>query len=166
MSTAANSTILWTTSYAPSCTFVDNRRSSIRSNIALSRCWTDREAELLAIRRYESNWDGFDADAPDPAIVDTALAFLRVLRDRDESNPPGRVILSPDGLVAIEWQKDESFVRAEVVSVEEIEWMRVSPGEPTQFDTERLEVPSSPVQTWEHAWEQRPSNAAGEAVSG
>jgi hypothetical protein len=158
-----SSAIFWT---KPSDTTESTSRAcSIQADIGVIGRWAEREAELLKIRKYRDNWDGFGADAPDPELVDVAISFLRELRARNEMTPPGRVALSPDGLVAIEWQKGDSFLRAEVQNLREVEWMSVVPGEQTRFITESL-LDAQIGQTWEQAWDTSPSIAVGGAVSG
>src|SRR4051812_11420687 len=98
--------------------------SSAPADIQAIGLWEQREAELLAIRKFQDDWDGFGAEAPDPNLVDVAVAFLEELCRRDPSDPPMRVTLSPDGFVAMEWQKGDNFLRAEVATDSAVEWMR------------------------------------------
>jgi hypothetical protein len=105
--------------------------------------WIEREMDLAKIRNLGNNWDGFDADAPDIATLDKAASFLRLLRERDESNPPNRIALSPNGSVALEWVQGTLFLRAEVADSNEVEWMLASPGRPTEFQVESLMVSTS-----------------------
>lgn len=102
--------------------------------------WIEREIDLAKIRNYERNWDGFDADAPDPKIVDAAVTFLRSLRKREDALPPARIALSPNGSVTLDWMEGSNFVRAEIENPNQIDWMRVVPGQPTEFNTEDLSV--------------------------
>lgn len=124
----------------------------VPTDIRTVTLWGKREAELLAIRRFKYDWDGFGADAPNPTLIDTAIAFLHTLQERDETDPPHRVALSPDGLVAMEWQKGRDFLRAEIGNHAEVEWMRVSHGRGTDFTTERLRPATRSRQAGGQAW--------------
>lgn len=126
--------------------------------------WRQREAELLAIRKYEDDWDGFGAEAPDTKLVDTAISFLQLLRTRGD-DPPMRATLSPDGHVAIEWQIAGNYLRAEFVNYKEAEWMRAAPGRPTEFEIEVLPIEAPAESTWERAWQPN-KTAVGAADSG
>jgi len=149
----------WTSQDAEYARFATAQGSTV-INAGIAKQWAGRLTELLRLRDYQDNWDGFGAQAPDPFIVDTAIAFLHALRDRDFTDPPQRVTLSPDGLVAIEWQIGAEFIRAEIGDGNDVEWMRARPGEETDFWTEPL------PQMGEQAWQQlRRSPAAGAAVS-
>lgn len=125
--------------------------------------WKQRESELLAIRKYQEDWDGFGAEAPDTRLVDTAISFLHLLRVRGE-DPPMRATLSPDGHVAIEWQMAGNYRRAELLNYRETEWMRVAPGRPTEFEIEVLPIEAPAEPTWE-PWQPN-KTAAGAADSG
>jgi hypothetical protein len=114
----------------------------ITANVRAIREWLARENELKVIRRYRANWDGYGADAPDRRLVDAAIYFLHEMRRRNDSFPPMRVALSPDGLVALEWVVSaQQLWRAEVRSPNEVEWMFAIPGQPTRFETEPVEPP-------------------------
>jgi hypothetical protein len=126
--------------------------------------WRQRESELLAIRKYEDDWDGFGAEAPDTKLVDTAISFLQVLRARGD-NPPMRATLSPDGHVAIEWQIAGNYLRAEFLNYREAEWMRAAPGRPTEFQIEVLPIEAPAESTWERACQPN-KTAVGAADSG
>jgi hypothetical protein len=102
--------------------------------------WQDRKAELLEIRKYDADWDGFDSAPPNPKLVDTAIAFLDYLRSRILRFPPVRVALSPSGTISIEWQATNGFhVEAEVVAYNRIEWMDASNPQRIERWTEILE---------------------------
>jgi hypothetical protein len=133
---------------------------SVRADMGVLGRWAEREVDLLRIRSCGANWDGFGAEAPNPELVDAAISFLHELRTRDENNPPGRVALSPDGFVAIEWENGNSFLRAELQNCSEVEWMQVSPEKPTAFWTELLQNEAESGQTREDDWEPSQSIAA------
>jgi len=126
--------------------------------------WRKREAELFAIRKYEDDWDGFGAEAPDTKLVDTAISFLQLLRTRGD-DPPMRATLSPDGYVAIEWQIAGNYRRAEFLNYTEAEWMRAAPGRPTEFEIEVLPIEAPAEPAWGSAWQPN-KTAVGAADSG
>jgi len=75
--------------------------------------WKEIETNLLALRRLECDWDGLGASAPDPAIVDSALAMLAREKARG-TLAPRRVNAGPNGEIAIEWQSQGVIVQVEI----------------------------------------------------
>ena|SRR2546425_992730 len=137
-------------------------RDYISTDIRAIQSWLAKEADLSAFRKLGDNWDGFDAAAPDATIIERAISFLRILRDRDRSNPPGRVVLSSDGFIALEWVEGNRFIQAEVGDSNEVEWMIAIPGQPTQFGVESLAVHSDSGPTEGQAWQPPATVAADE----
>ena len=115
---------------------------------SINRQWRDRQTELLVFGKFRDDWDGFGAAAPDVRFIDAALSVLQQLRQSDPSDPPARVALAPDGLVAIEWQGGGQFVSAEIASVVDdgarrtvgIEWMRAMEGQPGRFQSQIIKI--------------------------
>ena len=120
--------------------------------IAASMSWNEREKDLARLRSFENNWDGFEAEAPDPSLMDKADFFLRVLKQRYPDNPPMRVVLSADGAVAFEWAKNDKFVQAEIIDPFRVEWMFATSEQDTKFSIEFLDA-----QTQEQAWQPKPT---------
>jgi hypothetical protein len=120
--------------------------------IAISKTWKEREQDLARMRVFEQNWDGFDAVAPDFALLDKADFFLSVLKARYPEYPPMRALLSADGSVAFEWASDDKFVQAEIIDPYRVEWMIATPGQETEFSIEHLDA-----QTQEQAWQPKPT---------
>ena len=108
------------------------------TDIDALRRWSERERDLARIRELSDNWDGFEAAAPDPTVLERASSFLRLLRDRDISNPPTALVLSPSGSIALEWIEGNGFLRAEVGDSNEVEWMLAISGQPPDFRIESL----------------------------
>jgi hypothetical protein len=124
------------------------------ATIGVVTSWVQLELDLARIRDLGEDWDGFGAPAPDQAVLERASSFLRVLQERDASNPPSGVVLSPSGSVALEWLEGNSFLRAEIEDSNDIEWMLSIPGQPTDFKIESLIQPASDAvecQEWEPA---------------
>jgi hypothetical protein len=115
--------------------------NGISDDIHAIQTWIEREVDLSTIGKFQHNWDGFDASAPDPVVLDNAITFLRTLREYEPASPPTRAVLSPDGLIAFEWLEGNSFVRAEVEDSNEVEWMFAISGQPTHFSVSRLKAP-------------------------
>lgn len=136
--------IVWTETRPAVDTTFEQIHADIQS--LTSWTWIERETDLAKIRKMGQNWDGFDSDAPDQSVVDRAASFLRLLRERDNANPPNRIVLSPNGYIALEWLLGDAFRRAEVGEENEVEWMLVIPGRSTEFETEPLEIPASQIQ--------------------
>jgi hypothetical protein len=151
--------IVWTES-EPAYQQVDFR-DYVSADIQSIQSWIAKEAELSAFRNLGNSWDGFDAPAPDSTLVERAISFLRVLRDRDRSNPPKRVVLSADGFIALEWVEGDRFIQAEIGDSNEVEWMVARPGQPTEFGAERLAVQSDSGPTEGQAW-QPPATVVAE----
>lgn len=135
MSATANSSIAWTLGTE----FQTHPQASISTDAA-EKVWRDRRSDLLRIRRYRDNWDGFGADAPDPRVLDTAIEFLENLRLRDAAHPPFRATLSPNGTVGFEWQTTSEWICVEIVSTERAEWMRTVTGQRPEHWEECLDI--------------------------
>lgn len=148
--------IVWT-NIEPAYQF--NLRDYAPTDIRAIQSWLQREADLSSLCKLGENWDGFDAAAPDDAIINKAISFLRILRDREPLNPPKRVVPSPNGLIALEWVEDNRFIQAEVSESDEVEWMVAIPGQLTRFVLESLSN-SEPAE--EQAWQPPATVAADE----
>lgn len=131
--------------------------SSITSDIRVIQSWHDRELELAAIREFGDDWDGRGSSAPTGAALQAAAVFLAVWKRYEPNDPPARIALSPSGALSVDWLDGNSLVRAEIMDLElnEIEWMRASPGLPTEFWTTPFMVirgtKTEQVQTWQPA---------------
>jgi hypothetical protein len=161
------SAIVWTLSestYQTPTSVVEagpyNRASG---DIHAIQAWIERELDLSTIGKFQNNWDGFDATAPDPVVVSNAISFLRTLRERQPANPPIRAVISPDGLIAFEWLEGNNFIRAEIENSTEVEWMIAGPDRPTEFEVEYLEAPTA-GEVRNQTWQPAPS-AVGDFVS-
>jgi hypothetical protein len=144
------------------------RTPSISADARVSNEWRDRKNELLAFRKYRENWDGFDAAAPDPELIDVAIRLLHRLKEHSFDNPPDRVAIAPDGMVAIEWQFGESFLRAEIESANQVTWMLASPGHATEFWDQDPEATPGPqrgnIESRETVWQPNEQSVAGGVV--
>jgi hypothetical protein len=110
----------------PSLAEAEARPDFLLSAMSFAKLWRERKAELLEIRKYGADWDGFDSAPPDPKLVDTAIGFLEDLRGRVPF-PPVRVALGPSGTISIEWQATNGLhVEAEIVAYNRIEWLDAS----------------------------------------
>jgi hypothetical protein len=80
-----------------------------------ARTWSDVIDELLAIRKLEDDWDGQGAEAPNPAVVHTALNVALGLRATDMP-PAARVIAGVNGTVFFEWFHPTTYLEIEVTA--------------------------------------------------
>ena len=76
--------------------------------------WTSIERQLLALRRLDDDWDQMGALAPEREVVDSALSFMRLLRQKEPLMTPSRVVSGPGGEVVFEWQFDGDTGEAEI----------------------------------------------------
>jgi hypothetical protein len=160
MSLCSSTRILWTTTEAqPYLASITTESARVRDE------WADRKKDLLKIRTYKADWDGFGADAPDRSLIDVAIEFLGVLRNSDPENPPKRVALSPAGAVAFDWPEPSVYTQAEIISCDRVEWMIVRDGKPTEWRIQSLHQPQLGEQqggVWTN-WKK--IAASGDAVS-
>ena len=80
-----------------------------------ARTWSDVIDELLALRGLKDDWDGQGAEAPDPALVDTALAVALDLRSATMA-PADRAIAGVNGTVFFEWFSPTTYLEIEVTA--------------------------------------------------
>jgi hypothetical protein len=152
--------IMWTES-SPAHQTTEHRSFPAAEDIREIKGWLEQEVDLLRIRNYGDNWDGFESDAPDLKVVDCAISVLHWLRGIEGMKAPSRVALSPSGSVALEWVDDSSFLRVEITEPNEIEWMLAIPGEPTEFMTESLPTPLSSGMVRRQEWKTTPIAPSG-----
>jgi hypothetical protein len=140
----------------------DHQQGSSDSSV-LQLLWLKKEKDLASLRDLSDNWDGFGAEASNPAVIDKAYHFLLLLKERDFVNPPKRVSLSPDGMVGIEWTEGNSYRRAEVCAHENsVTWMSILNGAPAQFSTEPLEDKSA---LREQTWQEPPTEVGDQELA-
>ena len=86
--------------------------------------WREIGEEINGFRSCRNNWDGLGATAPNPDIIDRAIAFIELARERFGDRAPTRATLGPNGSVAIEWRyKSGVCYEAEIDADPEIHWM-------------------------------------------
>lgn len=83
------------------------------------RRWKEVVDRLLDARRLEGDWDGQGAVAPDPALVDRAVAFA-LSQQQTGCAPPDFAIPTVNGTVVFEWHGSSEYVELEVVSPEQV----------------------------------------------
>src|SRR5713101_2229597 len=152
---AASTAIVWTQTEPTHETIALEYGST---DIQALQKWIEREHDLARIRNFGNNWDGFDADAPDTAVINRADLFLRVLKEREPASPPMRIVLAPDGSVSFEWADDNRLVQVEITNSPKVEWMVAIQGEATVFGVESLEEPSTYGGARQgHEWQPAPA---------
>ena len=82
--------------------------------------WTERIDDLLAVRGLEDDWDGEGTAAPDPSLVDGAIALCQFLQSHGFA-PPDRVHASVNETVFLEWHTPIGYREIEVLSPMEAE---------------------------------------------
>jgi hypothetical protein len=103
--------------------------------------WDRLTDDLLRFRRLENDWDGQGADAPAPANVDAALAWLRQSRQWPRAVPPSRIVPGVAGEVIVEWQTGGLVLVAELNQPTQVEWVLVTPGRPNRHWTTSTDLP-------------------------
>lgn len=95
------------------------------------KAWDERTDDLLRIRMLKDDWDGLDAEAPDAALVDSAIDLFKMLRNEGRVLPPTRIVAGPTGTVVFEWQVEDTYLEAEIIRPFRAEWMLKQAGQPT-----------------------------------
>jgi hypothetical protein len=152
--------IVWTES-SPAHQTTEHRSFALAEDIHEIKGWLEQEVDLLRIRNYVDNWDGFESDAPDPEVVDCAISFLHWLRGIEGMRAPSRVALSPSGSIALEWVDGAIFLRGEITEPNEIEWMLAIPGESTEFMTKSLPMQLGSGMARRQEWKTTPIAPSG-----
>ena len=101
-----------------------NSTSSSETNLRNIETWRSVSDEVSRFSNLQYDWDGLNADAQDPVIVETALRLIELL-SKNGFPPPTTWIATPSGTVGFEWRKKHFYYELEVVSPDRIEWMRI-----------------------------------------
>jgi hypothetical protein len=160
MSHTGAQAIVWTES-SPARQANERRSFAVAEDIREIKRWHEREVDLLRIRNFGDNWDGFESIAPDPEVVDCAISFLHWLRGIEGMEPPSRVALSPSGSVALEWVDADGFLRGEITEPSEVDWMLAIRGKPTEFMTKSLPMPMTSEVLRRQEWKPSPVAPSG-----
>lgn len=105
----------------------------------LAHLWDLRLSDLLTIRRLSADWDGEDAEAPGPELVDFTITLLDYWRVSGDMPVPERIVPSPNGTVVIEWRWPDTYVEADVIDARTIEWMIAEDGREPAHDVTVLD---------------------------
>ena len=97
-----------------------------------SKAWRERMQELRAIRGYRDDWDGLGAQAPGPDLTDDVEAILRSCREDPSLPAPDRILATPDGGVAVEWQLGSTVLEVEFTASGVAEFMHSVSGAQTK----------------------------------
>jgi len=125
------------------------------TDVSALKVWSERKTDIARLRTLQANWDGDDSIAPSYEVWSRASIFLSLLRERAPANPPKKIAVSPDGLIALEWFNGDTFIRAEIGDSEHVEWMFAIPGSPTEFRTETVAELTTPEQG--QVWHRTPA---------
>jgi hypothetical protein len=152
--------IAWIES-SPALQSAERRSCAVVEDIREIKGWLEQEIDLLRIRNYGDDWDGFESDAPDLKVIDSAISFLHWLRGIEGMKPPSRVALSPSGSVALEWVDGDIFLRGEITGPNDIEWMLAMPGKPTEFMSKSLPMILGAEMVRRQEWKVTPIAPSG-----
>lgn len=98
--------------------------------------WNRIVEEIIRLRSLPHDWDGQGAVGPDPANVDAAMAWVRRMRDQDNSIAPSWIVPGVTGEIVLEWRSDLFHLIAEIRRPDLVEWMLTQPNQPAQhWDT-------------------------------
>lgn len=105
-----------------------NSSSSSETNLRNIEKWRSVSDEVSRFSNLQYDWDGLNADAQDPEIVETAL---RLIDDfcKNGYPPPTSWIATPSGTVGLEWYTRKNYLEIEIVTPSLIEWMTVDQNE-------------------------------------
>ncbi len=112
--------------------------------------WEKLETEIYSAmvsgKQIDESYDPLDINA-----LNSSLMLIDNLRSVEEGAtklpPPSRLVFSPAGGVALEWQIFDVYIEAEINEPGVAEWMIESPGEPARHYREEISRPKS----WEGA---------------
>jgi hypothetical protein len=85
--------------------------------------WRKVILALESLRSLQDNWDGLDAAAPSPGIVDSAVELASRLA-QTEMSPPTTAVPTPAGTILFAWEGSE-YLELEICSPCRAEWMHV-----------------------------------------
>lgn len=98
---------------------------SLSAHADSPRLWDGVIDQLLTLRQLEDDWDGQEAAAPDPGVVDSALRLA--VRFHHAGQPPAdRVLAGVNGTVFFEWHTPTQYTEIEVVAPGRAEGRRVN----------------------------------------
>lgn len=96
------------------------------------------EAQFAHLRTLGPDWDGMDAAQPRPETIDRAERLVR--HTRRSRGKPSRITATPNGTIVVEWQKDGSYLEAELAGYGPVEWMLKLQGKPSRYWLETSET--------------------------
>jgi hypothetical protein len=91
--------------------------------------WREVMDRLRSFERLEENWDGFEANPPSAALIESTALLAQELKARG-APPPSRVVPGKNGSVVLEWQKQGAYAEIEVCQPGYAEGLLAVPGKP------------------------------------
>ena len=91
------------------------------------RAWAALIDDLLALRGLKDDWDGLGAEAPHPALVDSAIKLVQ-RRLTGRMPPADRVIPGVNGTIFFEWHIPDSYTEIEVIAPDQADVSVVAKG--------------------------------------
>ena len=108
--------------------------------------WDAIVAQLGALGNLTVDWDGQGAEAPCPANVNAAMAWVNRMRAWSSAICPTKVVSGTGGEVHMIWQTAEVYIDAEIAYPGSAEWLLSVPGKPTrQWRTELTDAANKVV---------------------
>lgn len=101
--------------------------------------WQKAIQNLNALRSLERNWDGAGAPAVPRSLIAFSLTILDTLKKLGMS-PPSRILPTPAGTVAVEWQGPRRYIELEIEKVGELEWMIEHEDETIEHSSQHVEI--------------------------
>ena len=94
--------------------------------------WEPAVQTMVAMQHLENDWDGFGAEAPSRAVLESAIGLAYCFHDNGVP-PPQRVAPGVSGSVLLEWQDaDGTYTEVEVDRPLHAEVMVIEPGKPAR----------------------------------
>lgn len=116
------------------------------SKITEQQMWEKLETEIYNVmvsgKQVDESYDPIDIDA-----LNSSLMLINNLRNVEEGArklpPPSRLVFSPAGGVALEWQILDVYMEAEINEPNVVEWMIEVPGKSPQHFSNTILLPES-----------------------
>jgi hypothetical protein len=97
--------------------------------------WEFAVQRIVEMQHLEDNWDGYGAEAPSRAVLESAIGLAYCYLDNGV-DPPHRVAPGPAGEVVFEWQDpDGTYSEVEIDRPLHAEIMVIEPGKPPRHWT-------------------------------
>jgi hypothetical protein len=108
------------------------RAGPFRKEDADAGPWESVVREIVSYQELSDNWDGYSAEAPTRAVLESAIGLAYTYHQNGVA-PPGRIAPGVAGSVIFEWQDpDGTYATVEVDAPLHAEVMVIESGKPAQ----------------------------------